>query len=191
MKTTFVGIIDPADEPSIYFGVIRDLDSDDQVDRMACVGEVASDSDMYTEDEAPLAGVPSSAPAAETFSASASGTPHQTVWGWAGDDDVFRFGQYRGRLLAEVTDGGSNYYFWAKTQKKPGKFLLQYIDWVEQRYDIDVRNETLTRNHPVRPQSAPTGTVPRTRNRRSNDVPCDAEQCAVCTEFSRAGSNAF
>ena len=58
---------------------------------------------------------------------------------------VFKFGQYKGHTMQEVTDNHIDYFTWAVSQKSPGKFLAEYIDWAHTNYNVENENRNATR----------------------------------------------
>eukprot|EP00972_Heterocapsa_arctica_P078829 11625287-Heterocapsa_arctica.AAC.1 len=63
---------------------------------------------------------------------------------------TFRFGQCERETFKDITEEEPTYYEWAKQQKRPGKYLLEYIEWVDARYDPDVKNTDRRRRCPGR-----------------------------------------
>ena len=57
----------------------------------------------------------------------------------------FAYGKYKGELYTDVTGEHPDYYFWAKNlpPSKLSKYLSMYIDYVEQKFDIDTARQTL------------------------------------------------
>lgn len=88
------------------------------------------------------------------------------------------------------------YYFWAKTQNSPGKFLVEYIEWVENHYTVDEEAKSLKHDDETFVLVPEPGPDTARRSRKSNRerlrlIPRDAEKCKECTVFDRSGSNAF
>ena len=56
---------------------------------------------------------------------------------------VFKFGRYKGHSFQEAAESEVGYYFWAKTQKTPSKFINDFTVWIEENYDVNLEEKTL------------------------------------------------
>ena len=142
---------------TVYFGIIEDPDyfdigSDDYVAGMHVNLDADDSSDMELEsglgDEPPPLvdspqpfGEPSPPPPPAQMQSWSDGVPPpppgiseppQTEAVLTSDSTilVFKYGKYKGMTMQEVTENHFDYYLWASKQKKPGKFLENYVNWV-------------------------------------------------------------
>lgn len=114
---------------------------------------------------------------------------------------VFRFGQYKGMDFRVVTQEESQYFFGTKKQTRPGKFLAEYIRWVEDNYVADMDKKTLhdksdSSGFAFAAADQAGGGQPSTRTRISKKAYLRAiwvrvNPCETCLEFDYSGSNAF
>ena len=92
--------------------------------------------------------------------------------------------------MQEITDNHFEYFTWAVSQKNPGRFLKEYIEWVNTNYTVDKDNRNSTRR-----TSAPIPMATNTRpgwsvlhgyaNEDRRKPTCDP------ADISRRGSNAY
>ena len=95
-------------------------------------------------------------------------------------DPVFKFGKYKNHTMQFVTVNHFDYFTWAASEKRPGKFLTEYIEWVHTNYDVDNENRNATRRsstaaprnagmaRPMATQQLGVGARPLVRHRASH-----------------------
>ena len=129
------------------------------------------------------------------ISSSSAAVTSQETADFIGRTPKFKFGQYKGENFGTVCRNHPDYYFWATSQKKPSQFLLDFMDFVQKNYEVDVTAKSLTldvRKHlRVQPQMSDNPQerpmVTRSKSLKYAKVP----QCEQCTDFSGVGSNSF
>ena len=120
-------------EPAKYFGMIEDPDysysDEEQAGNMhvnIAVGDgessdsmrLGSGPEIEPDTEAPP--TRRAVPAASSYQIPGSSSQIHLS-----SNPVFKFGQYKGHTMQEVTDNHIDYFTWAVIQKSPGKFLAE------------------------------------------------------------------
>ena len=131
------------------------------------------------------------------ISSSSAAVTSQEIADFIGRTPKFKFGQYKGENFGTVCRNHPDYYFWATSQKKPSQFLLDFMDFVQKNYEMDVTAKTLTldvRKHlralpemSDNPQETHMLVMLVTRNKSIKHA--RIPQCEQRTDFSKIGSN--
>ena len=128
-----------------------------------------------------------------TGSAASSGPP----------EPIFTFGKFQGQLFGTATEMDPSYFFWAVTQRMPSTQLRNYVNWVEENFDVDYDIPELTRKSDKRTFTPPKEKILKMKKKEKKksalataaalnrkDKPpcrpfCDPNHC------SRAGTNSW
>jgi len=181
--------------PIVFMGTIEDSSDEDagQVKmHVEVIDDVTEEEPGWSDDE--MAQEISSEEIEEVVPPPPRPPASEAEKGENSEAPTFRFGQYRGKSFREVTDENASYYFWGKSEKKPGKFLVEYLLWVEKMYRVDVRMKKLTWEPRRRDQSPGKVVLPVSRRSKKQEMEASwatAPECDVCEEFVLTGSNAY
>jgi len=148
--------------------------------------------EVVTQDAVPAPRTPTQM---YNISSSSAAVTSQEIADFIGRTPKFKFGQYKGENFGTVCRNHPDYYFWATSQKKPSQFLLDFMDFVQKNYEMDVTAKSLTldvhKHLRVQPQMSDNPQerpmVTRSKSLKYAKVP----QCEQCTDFSGVGSNSF
>ena len=132
------------------------------------------------------------------------------------DIPVFSFGKYQHIDYKTITEEETHYYFWAKKEKRPSKYLMHYLEWVESHYVADDAAQTVQRTKDLqearnsaallavtkfgpkksagpKAKAPPAGANELLKNKltRQQAYQKGQPQCIQCTRFDKGGSNIF